>query len=496
MFSPISVADRVQHFSGVSQKRFENAPQPQQFQQQQLQPQQQQFQPQQQQFQAQQQQFQAQPQTQQFSSQQQQFPTQQQQFQPQQQQFSPQQQQFETQQEQQFQPQTADALQQSLKQSLQQSLQKEIKNFQQSRPIQQFPTGAQVPQTNQFQQTPEHIKQFQQSQQSKQPLTVFGDPSQQAQSQFRRPSTAQFQQQANQFQQPTQNQPFTAFRGSQSSASNGQQPPARSFQTQGQQFTAELPRLSQQFQSRPQAGVFDQIKTAINTGRHFSPQQSQFPQRQQTAQQPRPQPTTQPPPKFTPLTAVPAGTEQIGTHRQLEETVRTQESVKKQKALNENIKENKKEQQVSSTTESAVRKTTEGEGEKKKQETKTKDQERLALVEELNNILALISKTSNVNSKDKQVASIKKSKKKPETSLIRIQENILGLSGINKKKKSKNTGRSSALKNLSDLLDLSSNQYKEKSRKKSKKKAKINHRSESNESLATFLRFYDDLVDQ
>merc|ERR1712106_144735 len=130
------------------------------------------------------------------------------------------------------------------------------------------------------------------------------------------------------------------------------------------------------------------------------------------------------------------------------------------------------------------------------QETKTKDQERLALVEELNNILALISKTSNVNSKGKQVASIKKNKNKPETSLIRIQENLLGLSGINKKKKSKDTGRSSALKNLSNLLDLSSNQYKEKSRKKSKKKAKINHRSESNESLATFLRFYDDLVDQ
>merc|ERR1712106_1282645 len=364
------------------------------------------------------------PQQQQFQPQTQQFQRQQQQFQPQQQQFQPQQQQFQgQQQQQQFQPQSEEALQQSLKQSLQQSLQQHIQSAQQSQPIQQFPQGAQVPQTNQFQQSPEHIRQFQQTQQSKQPITVFSDPSQPPQAQFRKPTTAQFQQQARQFQQSSQNQQFTAFSGNQ--PFTGQQSPTRSFQTQGQQFAAEQSRSSQQFQPRPQVGAFNQIRTAINTGRHFSPQQSQFPLRQQTAQQPRPQPTTQPPPKFTPLTAVPAGREQIGTHRQLEETVRTQESDKKQKALNKIIKENKKEEQVSSTTESAVRKTTEGEGEKKEQETKTKDQERLALVEELNNILALISKTSNVNSKGKQVDSIKKSKNKPETSLIRIQENLL-----------------------------------------------------------------------
>lgn len=556
-FAPISIDDRIQHFSGVSQSKFQGAPRPTQRQQpQQFQPQQGQFQSQTQQFRPQQQSFQPQqqqnflPQQQQnFPPQQQQFQSQQQQFQPQQQQFQPQQQQFQSQQ-QQFQPQqqqplSTEALQESLKQSLQKSLQQQIQSFQQPQPVQEFPPGAQVPNTELQVQTPEHIRQFQKevgaSQQPKHPITVFGNPSEPAETQFRKPATAQFQQQQSQFQpqqsnnfqqqsrqfqpqltnqfqqqqpnsfqQPgassqqslSQNTPFTAFSQNQQVAPNGQQSP-RSFQSQGQQqFAPELPRSSQQFQPRPQIGAFDQIKTAITTGRRFSPQQVQFPQRQQPITQPPT--TTQPPPKFMPLNAVPPGSEQIGTHKKLENTVINQETKDKiesiEKSSEETSKEVSEEKQERNTADlkgfiqKVVVQTIAGK--KTKEEEKEDNIETVAIVEELNNILELLSKPSSIKSKINNIASIKKSKKKPETSLIRIQENLLGLSGIGREEDSEETRSSNSSEDISELLNLLSKSSKKKSKKTSKssfstleeKILKLSSREDESEDLLSTIK--------
>merc|ERR1712228_635210 len=71
------------------------------------------------------------------------------------------------------------------------------------------------------------------------------------------------------------------------------------------------------------------------------------------------------------------------------------------------------------------------------QDNSKKEEERLALkkekesiIGELNNILDLLSHAPAPQSKRKN--DHKKASKKPETSLIRIQENLLGLSGISK----------------------------------------------------------------
>merc|ERR1719206_191393 len=277
---------------------------------------------------------------------------------------------------------------------------------------------------------PGHIRQFQQevsgNQQPQQPFTVFGDPSAPAQ-----PAQQTFQQQ--------QSQPFTAFIQNQQSLASNQQP----FQIRAQ----EVPRSSQQFQSRPQVGAFDQIKSAINSGTRFSPQQGSFPQREQFAAATTGRPTPVTHPKFEPLAAVPPGSEQIGTHKSLEETVRSKITLKNKKG--------EKEKMVKT---SSVSRKHNG---RKKGEKKGSD--KVEIVNELSKILEVLSKSSSIKSKSKEIASIMKSKKKPDTSLIRIQEKLLGLSAVKKEKDS-----SEESENISDLLNLLSTQSRKKTKEKSK----------------------------
>ena len=331
-----------------------------------------------------------------------------------------------------------------------------------------------------------------------------------------------FQQQERQFQQTQeQGRPFTAFNPiQQGGARNGQlnQNPSTSFQRQGQgQFIPEIPRSSQQFQGRPQLGVFDQIRTAIDTGRRFSAQ-AQIPQSQRPINQALPPTTTPPPPpppKFMPLNAVPKGSEQIETHRKLEETVRASDKI----MIKEAPKEAKEPKEIQKEMPEKILVTKPGKleknatvddkptREKEEEETKIskdaeidiqesakknieglirnvvtqaaqdnskKEKERLALkkekesiIGELNNILDLLSHAPATRSESKN--DHKKASKKSETSLIRIQENLLGLSGISKEDISKENDPSKDISNLLGLLQKVS----EKKEKPSKKKLKI-----------------------
>ena len=203
------------------------------------------------------------------------FQHQQQQYQPQQQQYNPQVQQVQgQQQQQQLQPQSVESLQESLKQSLQNYLHQQFQSVQQTQPIQNYHQGVQVPQSDKFYQPSVRDRQYQ----------------------IITPSYSQFQQRVCPVQSQSQEQHFPSFRRNQPVLSNRQQLAERSFLTQRpQQFSAELSRSSQQFQPSPQVRVYDQINTAFNNGRHFSPHQSQFPQTQirpptkppQKRQQPR-----------------------------------------------------------------------------------------------------------------------------------------------------------------------------------------------------------------
>jgi len=213
-----------------------------------------------------------------------------------------------------------------------------------------------------------------------------------------------------------------------------------------------VPRSSQQFQSRPQVGAFDQIKSAINSGTRFSPQQGSFPQRQQFAAATTARPTPVPPPKFEPLAAVPPGSEQIGTHKSLEETVRSKITLKEV-----SDEKNKKAEREKMVKTSSVSRKHNG---RKKGEKKGSD--KVEIVNELSKILEVLSKSSSIKSKSKEIASIKKSKKKPNTSLIKIQEKLLGLSAVKKEKDS-----SEESENISGLLNLLSTQSRKKSKEKS-----------------------------
>jgi len=471
-FQPISVEDRVKHFSG-GRKGFNQPASPEEFslEIQQVTQQQQQFQgvqPRKLQTQIRKQQQQFQPQ---------QFIQNQQQFQPQQfiQNQQPLQQQL---QQKQFQPSGTQSVQQFPQTQQPQSFPTQRVQVPQQQQFQEFPPGAQVP-TNLAIETPEHVRTFQQQQsfrgQSKPSLTVFAETPSAAPSpstlpspvQFRKPSTTQFQQlrqntnsQANQFQQqpgqfqqqpnqfqqnsnkfqqqptfqqPSQ-QPFTAFNQNQPIVSNNQQQPFPQ-QFAAQSFQSERPRSSQQFiPSRP-LGVFDQIKTAINTGRRFSPQNNQFIQNQQPFKQPlSPQTTTQqPPPKFVAITAVPGNSS---------EEIKTKETSEK-----EHTKEEKKEPPVLvDLIKKVVVQTIAG-----KDLIKDEDKiEKAAIIEELNDILGLLSETSQ----DKII-------ERPETSLIKIQEKLLGLSDISEEE----TNRS---EDLTDLLKLSAKSSKKKIKNKTK----------------------------
>merc|ERR1711874_110217 len=247
-------------------------------------------------------------------------------------------------------------------------------------------------------------------------------------------------------------------------APNTQQPPARTWEPQGrQQFVPEQPRSSQQFQPRPHVGVFDQIRTAISSGTRFSPQQVSFPQRQHPAPAPS-APASIPPPDFRPLDTVPPGSEQIETHRALEETVRSQESSEKQVILEEVMRKLKDEmledikKDFNSTSEKSVSVKDNGEKDNtEEQQKKGSNNERATIVKELNKILEVLSKPSSI---------INKNKKKSETSLIKIQEKLLGLSQLNTENDS--AERENQPEELSELLNLLSIKSKNKPKEKPK----------------------------
>merc|ERR1712142_1011452 len=120
------------------------------------------------------------------------------------------------------------------------------------------------------------------------------------------------------------------------------------------------------------------------------------------------------------------------THKSLEETVRTQESVQKKITLKEMVKDvkMKKQMDIREEKQKIVKDNSEKVSDKdsirEEGGKKSSDSERVAVVEELNKILEVLSKPSSIKSKSKEIASLKKINKKPETSLIKIQENLLG----------------------------------------------------------------------